>query len=241
MFDHVKFGVSDFAASKAFFLAALEPLRIAVVSEGTPAYGIELSSDGKTSLCMFQTEKQPAHLHLAFTAANRPQVDAFYRAALGAGGQDNGAPGLRPHYHPNYYAAFVIGPDGHNIEVVCHAPEAWATDDEVAIATRRSTVLELRPTCEHCNKSLPPSSLEARICTFECTFCATCVTELLGNVCPNCGGGFVPRPIRPAKNWKGDNYLGKYPASTTVKHRPVDAALHEAFSAALKDLPPEQR
>ena len=102
-------------------------------------------------------------------------------------------------------------------------------------------MLELRPTCEHCNKALPPSSLEAQICTFECTFCATCVTEVLGNVCPNCGGGFVPRPIRPSKNWKGDNYLGKYPASAIVKHRPVVAAAHEAFSAPIKKVPPEQR
>ncbi|MET0208949.1 MAG: VOC family protein, partial [Burkholderiaceae bacterium] len=64
--------------------------------------------------------EQPAPLHLAFVAENRPQVDAFHRAALAAGGQDNGAPGLRPHYHAHYYAAFVIGPDGHNVEVVCH-------------------------------------------------------------------------------------------------------------------------
>lgn len=102
-------------------------------------------------------------------------------------------------------------------------------------------MLELRPTCEHCNKVLPPSSLEARICSFECTFCATCVTELLGNVCPNCGGGFVPRPIRPAKNWKGENFLGKYPASTTVKHRPVDLDAHQSFAAPIKDLAPEHR
>jgi catechol 2,3-dioxygenase-like lactoylglutathione lyase family enzyme len=125
MFDHVKFGASDYAASKAFFLAALEPLGIAVVSEGPPAYGVELCPPhGKSSLCLFQTDEKPAHLHLAFTAANRGQVDAFHRAALAAGGTDHGAPGLRPHYHANYYAAFVIGPDGHNIEVVCHEPEA---------------------------------------------------------------------------------------------------------------------
>jgi catechol 2,3-dioxygenase-like lactoylglutathione lyase family enzyme len=122
MFDHVVFGVSDYAASKAFFLKALEPLRVAVVLEGP--YGIELSPDGKASLCMFQTDERPAHLHLAFTAENRQQVEAFYRAALEAGGRDHGAPSLRPHYHANYYAAFVIGPDGHNIEVVCHAPDA---------------------------------------------------------------------------------------------------------------------
>ena len=124
MFDHVKFGVSDYAASKAFFLGALEPIGVAVVSEGPPTYGLELSSDGKVSLCIFQTEERPAHLHLAFTAETRQQVEDFYRAAVGAGGKDNGPPGLRPHYHANYYAAFVSGPDGHNIEVVCHEPEA---------------------------------------------------------------------------------------------------------------------
>ena len=124
MFDHVKFGVSDYAASKAFFLKALEPLGVAAGSEGPPTYGIELSSNVKASLCLFQTEEKPAHLHLAFAAQTRQQVDAFYRAALEAGGKDNGAPGLRPNYHANYYAAFVIAPDGHNIEAVCHEPEA---------------------------------------------------------------------------------------------------------------------
>jgi catechol 2,3-dioxygenase-like lactoylglutathione lyase family enzyme len=125
MFDHVKFGVSDYAASKAFFLKALEPLGVAAVSEGHPTYGVELMPPGsEASLCLYQTEEKPAHLHLAFKAENRQQVEAFYRAALEAGGKDNGAPGLRPLYHGNYYAAFVIGPDGHNIEVVYHEPEA---------------------------------------------------------------------------------------------------------------------
>ena len=124
MFDHVKFGVSDYAVSKAFFLKALEPLGIVVVSEGSLAYGVELCQpEGKVSLCLFQTDEKPAHLHLAFVAENREQVQAFYRAALEAGGKDNGAPGLRPQYSGNYYAAFVIGPDGHNIEVVYHEPE----------------------------------------------------------------------------------------------------------------------
>jgi len=122
MFDHVVFGVSDYAASKAFFLEALEPIGMAVLSEG-PA-GIELSADGKTSLCIFQTDEKPAHLHLAFVARNREQVEAFHRAALEAGGRDNGGPGLRPNYTGKYFAAFVIGPDGHNIEVVCHESEA---------------------------------------------------------------------------------------------------------------------
>ena len=124
MFDHVKFGVSDLAASKAFFLEALEPLGVVVVAEGPPTYGVELCRpDSDASLCLFQTDEKPAHLHLAFMAENRQQVDAFHRAALEAGGKDNGAPGLRPNYNATYYAAFVIGPDGHNIEVVCHEPE----------------------------------------------------------------------------------------------------------------------
>jgi uncharacterized protein len=102
-------------------------------------------------------------------------------------------------------------------------------------------VLELRPTCENCNVPLPPDSPEARICTYECTFCAPCVDDLLHNVCPNCGGGFVPRPVRPATNWKDGNYLGANPASTTEKHRPVDAGAHERFAAGIRSIPPEKR
>jgi len=125
MFDHVKFGVSDFAASKAFFLKALEPLGVALVGEGPPTYGVELCAPtSNASLCLFQTSEKPAHLHLAFAAKTRAEVDAFYRAALEAGGKDNGAPGLRPQYSANYYAAFVIGPDGHNLEAVCQTPQA---------------------------------------------------------------------------------------------------------------------
>ena len=124
MFDHVKYGVSVSAASKSFFLKALEPLGVTVATEWPPN-GVELSQPkGKASLCLYQSEEKPAHLHLAFVAENRRQVDTFYRAALEAGGKDNGAPGLRPHYHANYYSAFVIGQDGHNIEAVCHQPVA---------------------------------------------------------------------------------------------------------------------
>jgi catechol 2,3-dioxygenase-like lactoylglutathione lyase family enzyme len=123
MFDHVKLGVSDYAASKAFFLAALAPLGVTVVGEGTPTYGIELcTNDSTASLCLFQSHVAPAPLHIAFAARSRAEVDAFHHAALAAGGRDNGAPGLRPQYHATYYAAFVIGPDGHNVEAVCHAP-----------------------------------------------------------------------------------------------------------------------
>lgn len=102
-------------------------------------------------------------------------------------------------------------------------------------------MLELRPTCENCNRPLPPGSPDARICSYECTFCATCVDSVLGNVCPNCGGGFVARPVRPSKNWKSDNYLGKDPASTKIRHRPVDPVAHAKFSAAIKATPPEER
>ena len=102
-------------------------------------------------------------------------------------------------------------------------------------------MLELRPVCENCNKALPPDSMEARICSYECTFCAACVENVLENVCPNCGGGFVPRPIRPAHNWKGDNYLGKDPASSMIRHRPVDAAAHAQFAAAIKTVAPQKR
>ena len=123
MFDHVKIGVSDFAASKAFYLKALAPLQVTVSAEGEPSYGAELVRPGNnTSFIIFETSEKPAHLHLAFEAERRDQVDAFHRAALEAGAKDNGPPGLRPKYHANYYAAFVIGPDGHNIEVVCHKP-----------------------------------------------------------------------------------------------------------------------
>jgi len=102
-------------------------------------------------------------------------------------------------------------------------------------------MLELRPTCEHCKKALPPASTEARICTYECTFCATCVDTILKNTCSNCGGGFVPRPIRPSKNWKGDNFLGFHPASTKVKYRPVNLEEHVKLLAAQDGLPPEKR
>ncbi len=102
-------------------------------------------------------------------------------------------------------------------------------------------MLELRPTCEHCNRTLPPASGEARICSYECTFCAACVDGVLGGVCPNCGGGFVPRPVRPATEWKSGAGLAQHPASTKVKHRPVDPAAHAAFAATIKRIPPEQR
>ncbi|MEH6436876.1 VOC family protein [Massilia sp. DD77] len=124
MFDHVKIGVSDFAASRDFYAKVLAPLGIAIVAEGEPSYGVELCGDGPVSFCLFQATEKPAHLHLAFAAATRAQVDAFHRAALDAGARDNGAPGLRPQYNATYYAAFVIDPDGHNIEAVTHAPAA---------------------------------------------------------------------------------------------------------------------
>ncbi len=102
-------------------------------------------------------------------------------------------------------------------------------------------MLELRPTCEHCNTPLPPESTEAMICSFECTFCRNCVERVLNNVCPNCGGGFAPRPHRPAHNLKGGNYLDVYPASNIVKHRPVEVQAHARFAEPITNRPPEKR
>ncbi len=102
-------------------------------------------------------------------------------------------------------------------------------------------MLELRPGCEHCDRDLPPSSAEARICSYECTFCIGCVEQVLGDICPNCGGGFVPRPVRPAQNRVNGNFLGKDPASTSRRHRPVDAVRQQALKDALAALAPAQR
>ena len=89
--------------------------------------------------------------------------------------------------------------------------------------------------------ALPPDSVKARICSYECTFCASCVETILFNVCPNCGGGFVPRPVRPTTNWKGNNCLRKDPAGIRVRYRPVDSTAHAVFAAAIKSIPPEAR
>jgi hypothetical protein len=102
-------------------------------------------------------------------------------------------------------------------------------------------MLELRPTCEHCNKALPPASTEARICSFECTFCTACVESVLHDVCPNCGGGFAARPVRPALDRGSGHFLGRHPASTQVRHRPVDPVAQQALVAAIGGLPPAQR
>jgi hypothetical protein len=102
-------------------------------------------------------------------------------------------------------------------------------------------MLELRPICENCARSLPPASLEARICSYECTFCADCVEHVLGDVCPNCGGGFTRRPIRPARDWHDGNFLGKDPPGSRRTHRPVDRTAHRRFSHRLKDIPPHSR
>ena len=102
-------------------------------------------------------------------------------------------------------------------------------------------MLQLRPNCECCDKDLPPDAADAMICSFECTFCAQCASDVLHGVCPNCGGGFTARPVRPAHNRRGDNFLGRYPASTKVVHRPVDPVAHAAFAASLRAVAPERR
>lgn len=123
MFDHVVFSVSNYEEARTFFVKALAPLGVEIISEGP--LGIELCRpDNPASLCIRRVEDKATHLHLAFAAESKQQIQDFYRAALEAGATDNGAPGVRPQYSGRYYAAFVIGPDGHNIEAVFHEPEA---------------------------------------------------------------------------------------------------------------------
>lgn len=119
--DHIGLAVSDYSQSKAFFTQALAPLGIELVAEvhGWAGFG----KDGKPEFWFGEHSRKQEPMHIAFSAASRAQVDAFYNAALKAGAKDNGPPGVRAVYHPNYYGAFVIGPDGHNIEAVCHQPE----------------------------------------------------------------------------------------------------------------------
>jgi len=127
MIDHIGIAVSDLGKSKAFYSAALAPLSIGVVMEvtaeqtGKDAH-VGFGADGKAFFWIGSGARRSGLLHVAFLAASRPTVDAFYAAALAAGGVDNGPPGVRAHYHPQYYGAFVLDPDGHNIEAVCHLP-----------------------------------------------------------------------------------------------------------------------
>jgi catechol 2,3-dioxygenase-like lactoylglutathione lyase family enzyme len=127
MLDHITLTVADFARSRAFFDAALAPLGVGVVFEvtaeqsGTRRY----AGYGEAGRPYFWIGGGPATgaAHVAFAASSRAEVDAFHAAALAAAGRDNGAPGLRPHYDPDYYGAFVLDPDGNNIEAVCRRPE----------------------------------------------------------------------------------------------------------------------
>jgi len=126
--DHVGFAVSDIEVSKRFYAAALAPLGVELLMTVTPdmteAGGTALGfgRDGKPFFWVGDNERVGEGSHVAFAVASRSEVDAFHAAALAAGGRDNGAPGLRPHYGPDYYAAFVLDPDGANIEAVCYAP-----------------------------------------------------------------------------------------------------------------------
>ena len=127
MIDHTGLNVSDYQKSKAFYLAALAPLGYQVVLEMpssiVPQGGVGLGVPPKPDFWVAGGKPNVPPLHVAFRAQNRAQVDAFYQAAMAAGGRDNGPPGLRLHYHPNYYGAFVLDPDGHNIEAVCQQPQ----------------------------------------------------------------------------------------------------------------------
>ncbi len=120
MFDHIGFNVADFAKSKAFYLAALQPLGLGLFAEGE-GWAMIGGPSGRLWIGAFGPAASP--IHIAFSAETRDQVRAFYDAALAAGGRDNGGPGIRANYAPTYYAAFVYDPDGHNVEAVCMKPE----------------------------------------------------------------------------------------------------------------------
>ncbi len=121
MIDHIGVHATDVARSKTFYRAALAPLGYAVIMEFEDGVGFGVPP--KPDFWVGRANAEILPTHVAFRAANRKEVDAFYRAAMAAGGRDNGPPGLRSHYHANYYGAFVLDPDGHNIEAVSHAPE----------------------------------------------------------------------------------------------------------------------
>lgn len=125
MLDHIGFPVSDFSRSKAFYEKALAPLGYRLVKEMSLGDGDGYAGFGRErpQFWIGTGKALQGRLHVAFAAASRAEVQAFYEAALAAGGIDNGAPGLRPHYHENYYGAFVLDPDGHNVEAVNHLPE----------------------------------------------------------------------------------------------------------------------
>ena len=123
MLDHVGLEVSDYRRSKAFYEQALKPLGLAVLMEPVPnACGFGDPSEGKPFFWIGTRGGAGSGVHVAFGAPSRERVDAFHAAALAAGGRDNGAPGVREVYHPNYYGAFVLDPDGNNVEAVCHGP-----------------------------------------------------------------------------------------------------------------------
>lgn len=131
MLDHLGVTVSDYDGSLAFYRLALPPLGIALVMEVTPettgsGSAAGFGRDGRPFFWIGDNGTPGTGTHVAFATAHRAYVDAFHRAALDAGGRDNGAPGVRPHYHADYYGAFVLDPDGNNIEAVCHAPETHA-------------------------------------------------------------------------------------------------------------------
>lgn len=125
MIDHLSVVVSDYEKSKAFYLQALGPtghsrlIELPAAPSGLAGSAGFCHADG-SDFWISQGDAIKPPLHIAFRVSSRAAVDAFYRAAISAGGKDNGAPGLRPHYHPNYYGAYVLDPDGHNVEAVCH-------------------------------------------------------------------------------------------------------------------------
>ena len=164
--DHIGITVSDYAKAKKFYAAALAPLRMTAIMEyggadtgGEPIAGF--GADGKPFFWIGGGGKTTPHTHIAIRAETRAQVDAFYAAAIAAGGKDNGGPGVREMYHPNYYGAFVLDPDGHNIEAVCHTPASVAIRSAGRKSARKASAKPARKAAAKGSRKATPAKRAA--------------------------------------------------------------------------------
>src|SRR4051794_38217414 len=153
MIDHIGVRVHDFGRAVAFYKAALAPVGYSVLMEFPGTAG--LGEPGKPDLWLMQAEVPPAPTHVAVSSRTREAIDAFYAAALAAGGTDNGPPGLRHDYHPTYYAAFVRAPEGNNVEVVCHFPPGMPTPPAARRAKARRRAVKAKPKTRSAAKKKP--------------------------------------------------------------------------------------
>jgi catechol 2,3-dioxygenase-like lactoylglutathione lyase family enzyme len=159
MIDHISVRVQDFSKAVEFYRAALEPLGYQVLMQFEGAAG--LGAGGMPDLWIMQTEKALNPTHVAISG-ERSQIDAFHGAALAAGATDNGPPGPRVDYHPHYYAAFVLDPEGNNLEVVCHTPEGTVAASSRPRAAKKSAKAATRPAKKTAKKSAKKSAKSAK-------------------------------------------------------------------------------